>query len=81
MNDVQQTAESIADKNKMLLQMNNKGELVGKSLAVIAQLIGAPTSVEDRKVIYRLDTGFGGFEWGLEHANGIITSVVKTGLD
>jgi hypothetical protein len=61
--------------------MSDKGGLIGKPIEVVERLVGPPTSVEERKVIYRLDTGLGGFEWKLEHANGIITSVIKTGLD
>lgn len=81
MNDLQQAAKSIANKNRLLLQMSDKGELVGKPIELIAKLVGTPTSVEDHKMVYRLDTGFGGFEWRFEHAKGIVTSVVKTGID
>ena len=81
MDDRQQAAESIAEKNQILLQMNDKSELVGKRLDAITQMIGAPTSVENNRVIYRLDTGFGGSEWIFEHLDGVITSVSRNDLD
>ena len=80
-NAMEQAVKSIAAKNEILLQLSDKGELVGKRLDTITKIIGAPTSVDHGRVIYRLDNGFGGFEWAFECPDGVIFSVIKNDLD
>lgn len=71
----------MAKKNQTLSDLKNKGQLTGMRLTELEKVIGAPTTVNEKSVIYRNDNGLTGAIWTLEVTDGVITAVQEQGLE
>ena len=54
---------------------------VNKTVKDIESLLGPPSERKENKIIYRFDTGYGGWMWTFEASQDIITNVVRSGID
>lgn len=74
-NEDQRRIEEVVQKNKHLLELDKSNRLVGMSQQELEALLGLPTKIDDRNMIYRLDSGLGGVEWNFETHNHVVTRV------
>lgn len=54
---------------------------VNRSVKDIESLLGEPSERKEDEIIYRFDTGYGGWMWTFEASHGVIRNVVRCGIN
>jgi hypothetical protein len=79
----QRLVQLVAARNQKLYELEKSNSLAGMSQVELETLLGKPTHVQDegKTLIYRLDSGFGGFEWTFEIQNNKVSKATKQHLN
>ena len=62
-------------------QLMNEWNPVGSTSEAITSMLGTPSSMDDKAIVYRFDHGEGGWEWTFSMKNKVVSDVVKKSLD